>query len=176
MVADGLFRQDLYYRLQVLNIDIPPLRDRREDILSISDELLKQAKDPNSLNAKTLSDDAKQILLNYDWPGNVRELRNVLYRATLLSKADIITANTIEASISASISDKRTSTQSRGVLDSSLSNDDRLEKRRQEIDEANANLIREALSISDGNRKNASALLDMSRNTFYRMLDKYNID
>lgn len=175
MVEEGLFRQDLYYRLQILNIIIPPLRSRREDILQISEELLRQGRAPGSLQEKTLTEDAKQILLSYDWPGNVRELRNVLSRAALLSKSSFITRDVLTASIFASGSDARLS-YDQNLPDSTLSAEARLAQRQQEVEAAGANLLKEAISIAGGNKSKAAALLDMSRNTFYRMLKKYNLE
>ncbi len=175
MVEEGLFRQDLYYRLQILNIIIPPLRSRREDILQISEELLRQGRAPGSLQEKTLTEDAKQILLSYDWPGNVRELRNVLSRAALLSKSSFITRDVLTASIFASGSDARLSYE-QSLPDSTLSAEARLAQRQQEVEAAGANLLKEAISITGGNKSKAAALLDMSRNTFYRMLKKYNLE
>ncbi len=175
MVEEGLFRQDLYYRLQILNIIIPPLRQRRGDILQISEELLRQGKAPDSLQEKTLTEDAKQILLGYDWPGNVRELRNVLSRAALLSKASFITKDVLTASIFASGSNARLSYE-QNLPDSFLSAEARLAQRQQEVEAAGANLLKEAISIAGGNKSKAAALLDMSRNTFYRMLKKYNLE
>lgn len=175
MVKEGMFRQDLYYRLQVLNINIPPLRERKDDILLISDELLRQAKDPSSETSKVLTEDAKRILLDHDWPGNVRELRNVLYRATLLTKTNTITKEVLASSISANGS-AFANYSGQSVLDSTLDEEARLKQRRLEVDLSNQNLIKEALSITSGNKKKAAVLLDMSRTTFYRMLAKYNMD
>lgn len=165
MVSEGLFRQDLYYRLQVLNIEIPPLRERREDLLLLAETFLKQSMDPNSDTPKTLDANAQRALLEYDWPGNVRELRNVINRVTILSKTNVITRDILEASI-----------HSRGYMlkhSTSEAPEDRLNKRRTEIDASYANLLREVLEITHGNKKQAAELLGVSRKTFYRMLEKY---
>lgn len=99
MVSEGVFRQDLYYRLQVLNIEIPPLRERKEDLPLLSECFLRQALDPNSDAPKVLDSDAQAALMEYDWPGNVRELRNVINRVSILSKGQVITRDVLEASI-----------------------------------------------------------------------------
>lgn len=166
MISEGLFRQDLYYRLAVLNIEIPPLRKRGEDILMLADTFLNQSAYPNSDTLKTLDADAQRTLLKYDWPGNVRELRNVINRATILSKSNVITRDILEASM-----------HSKGYMlkhSTSETPEDRLNKRRMEINASYANLLREALDITDGNKKQAAELLGISRKTFYRMLEKYN--
>lgn len=166
MISEGLFRQDLYYRLAVLNIEIPPLRKRGEDILLLADAFLNQSVSPNKDNLKTLDIDAQRTLLEYDWPGNVRELRNVINRTTILSKSNIITRDILEASM-----------HSKGYMlkhSTSEAPEDRLNKRRMEIDASYVNLLKEALDITNGNKKQAAELLSISRKTFYRMLEKYN--
>lgn len=166
MVSEGLFRQDLYYRLHVLNIDIPPLRERREDILLLATNFLKQFVDPDSGIMKTLDLDAQNALLEYDWPGNVRELKNVINRSAILSRERVVTKGTLETSI-----------DSKGYLlkpNSGEAAEDRLNKRKMEIDISYANLLKEALDIASGNKKKAAKLLGVSRKTFYRMLEKYH--
>lgn len=165
MAAQGLFRQDLYYRLQVLNVDIPPLRERREDIPLLAKAFLTQAADLNCRPPQTLSQDAQAALMEYDWPGNVRELRNVINRATILSKTDVIQRSVLEASI-----------YSKGFIrkaNSDTTPQERIHQRRTEVEHAYVNLLQEALDVTSGNKKKAAQLLGISRKTFYRMLDKY---
>jgi DNA-binding NtrC family response regulator len=91
MVREGRFREDLFYRLNVLPIRVPPLRERREDVASIADEVLDRLTDDMGHNTRaTLSPDAREALVRYAWPGNVRELRNVLERALMLADGDQI--------------------------------------------------------------------------------------
>lgn len=175
MVEEGLFRQDLFYRLQILNIEIPPLRERKEDILPIAEVLLQQSKNPDSPRPKVLTDDARALLSAYDWPGNVRELRNVLYRAALLAKTDRISSDILETSISAS-GGKISDVPVYSGVSNHMTAEERLAERRSDIDNANAKLLREAMDITGGNRTKAADLLEISRNTFYRMLKKYNIE
>ncbi len=99
MIEEGLFRKDLYYRLQVLSITVPPLRERTGDVLDLTEFFLNQAAELTGNSAKKLSSAAKDVLSSYNWPGNVRELRNVIQRASLLEKGDTITSETIEAAI-----------------------------------------------------------------------------
>ena len=99
MVSDGLFREDLYYRLQVLNLMVPPLRDREEDVLLMAEYFLAQSAKLGGSRPKSLDHDACLSLLGYSWPGNVRELRNVINRATVLSKTAVITKEAIDESI-----------------------------------------------------------------------------
>jgi two-component system nitrogen regulation response regulator NtrX len=84
------FRQDLYYRLHVIPLKIPPLRDRKEDIPLLADRFLKEFSDKEGIEEKTLSDEALAILMHHDWPGNVRELKNIIERLVIMTQGDII--------------------------------------------------------------------------------------
>lgn len=166
MVEEGIFRKDLYYRLQVLNLVIPPLREREDDIIPLSEFFLRQAAQSNGGLTKSLENSAQRSLIKYSWPGNVRELRNVIQRVALLSKRNVINGKDIEASISSK-------TSYRFKNDVPETPADRLDKCRRDIFEANAHLLKEALEITSGNRRDAANLLGMSRATFYRMMEKY---
>lgn len=89
-VRDGSFREDLYFRLNVVEIKIPPLRERKEDIIPLAYHFLKEAIKFFDTPLKDFSKDAKEALLNHDWPGNVRELENVIKKATILSRGSLI--------------------------------------------------------------------------------------
>jgi DNA-binding NtrC family response regulator len=90
-VERGAFRQDLYYRLQVFEIQLPPLRERREDILALSEAFLQEIARSLGRPPAGISREARDELLAYDWPGNVRELRNMLERAAILCEGGLIT-------------------------------------------------------------------------------------
>ena len=92
-VEKGHFREDLFYRLQVVNIHIPPLRERKEDIFDLAQSLLRRANKEMNRNVTRVSVDVMQALQDYDWPGNVRELENVLIKSVAMSPRDIITAD-----------------------------------------------------------------------------------
>ena len=94
-VKNGTFRQDLYYRLNVVNINIPPLRERPEDIIVLSKHFVKKYSELNDLPLKPLSAEAEAKLMIYRWPGNVRELENTVHRAVLLSAGDHIDADAV---------------------------------------------------------------------------------
>ncbi|WP_446742110.1 sigma-54-dependent transcriptional regulator [Silvibacterium acidisoli] len=89
-VREGKFREDLFYRLNVIAVDLPPLRNRREDIPLLANHFLRYYTEENSLPERTLSPDALRALVDYDWPGNVRELENVIERGVVLSSAPVI--------------------------------------------------------------------------------------
>jgi len=89
-VREGKFREDLFYRLDVIRFDLPPLRARREDIPALAAHFLKRYSDENDLPLRTLSPEALRALLDYEWPGNVRELENVMERGVVLSSGPVI--------------------------------------------------------------------------------------
>ena len=92
-VATGAFREDLYYRLNVVNIHVPPLRDRRDDILPLARQLLSRHERELHQHDLRLTHDAEAALLNYEWPGNIRELENVIERAVIMSDSEEISAS-----------------------------------------------------------------------------------
>ena len=94
-VKEGNFREDLLFRLNVVNLNIPPLRDRTEDIRALCKHFGRKYADFNGLPHKNISDNAMKVLINHSWPGNVRELENTLHRAVLLTAGDEITASDI---------------------------------------------------------------------------------
>lgn len=167
MIDEGFFREDLYYRLQILNIVIPPLRKRREDILLLTNTFLARTASADLEEEKQLSREAEKALLEYDWPGNVRELRNVVYRLSLLSKGHLITRDEMEDAIQSRdyrLKNKEAFTETP---------QERLDKIRAEIDSSYKNLIQEALSITGGKKQKAADLLGIDRKTLYRMIKKY---
>jgi len=91
LVRDGVFRKDLYYRLKVMVVDMPPLRERPEDVLVLSNLFIEENNREHGKNVKAFSPEAKKLMSQYGWPGNVRELRNVIERAMILSDQECIT-------------------------------------------------------------------------------------
>lgn len=89
-IKERSFREDLYYRLNVISVFVPPLRDRREDVLLLADHFIKKANQKCGKAIKGITPAVKDIILNYDWPGNVRELENVIERGVVLSRTDVI--------------------------------------------------------------------------------------
>ncbi len=85
LVQEGKFREDLFYRLNVINLQIPPLRDRKQDIPLLADHFIRKYSEENAKPLRTFSPETMKILMYYDWPGNVRELENVVERAVILS-------------------------------------------------------------------------------------------
>ena len=92
-VKDGRFREDLYYRLSVINLDLPPLRTRKEDIPLLADHFLTRYAEENEMEPRTLASDALRAMMDYEWPGNVRELENAMERGVVLSTSPVIDLN-----------------------------------------------------------------------------------
>ncbi|NIT62091.1 MAG: hypothetical protein GWN00_39625, partial [Aliifodinibius sp.] len=90
MIKKGEFREDLYYRLNVIELYLPALRERKEDIPSLIGHFIKELNPQLGANVTDISSDAMEILINYEWPGNIRELRNIMERAILFSENEII--------------------------------------------------------------------------------------
>jgi len=153
-IAEGGFREDFYYRVNVVNIHIPPLRARREDIRPLVDHFLSLHR--QRLGEKSLSREALDILTRYDFPGNIRELQNIIERAMVLSRGDVIGAGDFPASLFSHASGKD-SPESDGFLTETL---ERLERR----------MILEALEASGSVQVKAAERLGLSERTLrYRM-------
>ena len=161
-VRDGRFRQDLYYRLNVMRLDVPPLRERREDIPLLVDHFLTSAREALGKPVRSVADDALDRLGRYDWPGNVRELENIIERAVILCDGDRIRARDLPAALGSDAGAHRTSEPE----DFSL----RLAKRR-----AEAAAIERALEATNANRTHAARLLGISHRSLLYKLREYEI-
>ena len=153
LVEEGKFREDLYYRLNVVEINIPPLRERKEDILPLAYHFLKVFSRKYSKDVRDFSRRAKEALLSYPWHGNVRELRNVIERAVLFSEGQIIDESHIDCLLREP-SDKGFKT----------------------IKELEKEYIIQVLRSVNFNKKKASEILGIPLRTFYRKLEHYGID
>lgn len=164
-VKDGSFRKDLFYRLNVATIYLPPLRERKEDILPLIYFFMDRYNESFSKNFTGLSDEASAILLNHSWTGNVRELRNLIERVILLEEGPIIEANHLaflNHQETLSLSEEESSEITIPFTGLSL-------------DEVNKKLIIQALEMSEGNKTKAAKLLGMTRPTLMYRIDKYDI-
>ncbi len=165
-VSDGRFRSDLYYRLNVLPIRIPPLRERTEDLPILVAELLSWlAKDLKMSSAPELTAEDMAKLYNYHWPGNIRELRNVLERAIILSDGGTIRVNIEESEPHTAVS-----SQSRVLNITDTSN---LAESMQNLSRS---MIEEALKRSKGKKELAASYLGVSRYTLRRWIKKLGMD
>jgi DNA-binding NtrC family response regulator len=164
-VAAGRFRADLYYRIHVVPIELPPLRERREDVRLLADAFLERTRAESGRGPKRLAPDALAALERYPWPGNVRELENAIERAVTLGAGDAIGLGDLPGEI-----------QTAGRAESLH---DELRAGRIGLEEAvarfEADLIREALERTDGNQTRAAEILGITRRLIKLKMDRYGI-
>lgn len=158
-IEKGNFREDLYYRLNVVHLDVPPLRERKEDIPLLMTSFLSQFNQENDKNIEGFSNGAKKALLAYEWPGNIRELRNSIESAVVLSRSSVIEVEDLPASIR--LADKSTQLS----LEVGIT-----------LAEAEKQLILSTLVMNGGNKTRAAEILGIGRKTLHRKLQEYQID
>ena len=184
LIAENRFRQDLYYRLAVVPVDLPPLRTRRDDIPLLARHFLDHAAQ-EGLPRKVLDAAAAQLLSLYDWPGNVRELQNVMQRMAVLVREDVISADVVRQTIDGGLTVRDMTAGDdlasllgewvRRMLAAGTARgigtlyDDMLAL-------VEPVLLRETLAAVDGNQIRAASLLGINRNTLRKKLNDYDID
>jgi two-component system, NtrC family, nitrogen regulation response regulator NtrX len=157
MIADGRFRADLFYRLSVVPIRVPALRERRDDVGALAAYFLSEFCSRNNFRPKTVDDEVVEILERYDWPGNVRELKNATERMAILTSGDRITVDSIPFEIRS----PRTSTTS-GLQETR--------------DAAERDRIRRALDESDWNVSAAARVLGVERTSLHKRIKALNLE
>ncbi|HMI88104.1 MAG TPA: sigma-54 dependent transcriptional regulator [Polyangiaceae bacterium] len=157
------FREDLYYRINVVKISIPPLRERGNDVLLLAANFLQKAAERNRQEPLSLSPQVAALLLAYDWPGNVRELENCIERAVALARFSELSAEDLP--------DKVRSYSPRRFVVSADTESEILS-----LDELERRYILRALKILNGNRSRAATVLGLDRRTLYRRLERYDAD
>jgi len=160
MVSDGRFQEDLYYRLNVIPIPIPPLRERREDIPVLIDHFVEKHSQRTGKRVERLEDDVVQALQRYDWPGNVRELENTIERSVVLTTGTVITIAAISLL-------GATSATATGLPSLRL---------HQNLEWVERETIRRALEQGGGVKKDAAELMGISQRALSYYLAKYRID
>src|SRR4030081_1116924 len=159
-LEQGTFREDLYYRLNVVPIDIAPLRERKEDIPDLAGLFMERFCGGSDKPAKSLAPEAVRILVNYHWPGNVRELQNIIERACALAKGDVIEP----ADIHLDTRPVRAGTSENHFLPEGMT-----------LEHWEDEMIHEALRRASGNKSQAARLLGLSRNALRYRLSKIGI-
>jgi two-component system response regulator HydG len=161
-VAERVFREDLYYRINVIQIELPPLRARGSDVLRLAQYFLERCASSASKRIRGLSSTAAQRLVSYSWPGNVRELQNCIERAVALAQYDDIVVEDLPEKI-------RTYHHSHVVVagedPSELVSMEELERR----------YVQRVLEAAGGNKTLAARILGFDRTTLYRKLDRYGL-
>jgi two-component system, NtrC family, response regulator AtoC len=161
-VKAGKFREDLFFRLRVVEIILPPLRDRAVDVPLLAKSFLREFAKENNKHITDFSPDAIEALMAYQWPGNVRELRTAIEHAVVLSRTDKITLRDLPATVRAANAVVPTSTKLVAPSDMTVA-------------EAEKQLIIRALKDCDGNRTAAAKKIGMSRRTLHRKLIEYHL-
>ncbi len=157
MVAEGQFREDLFFRLNVVELRLPPLRDRREDIPSLARHFLREAAQENDKEFRELTSEAMKALLAAPWPGNIRELRAAIEHGVVMASGPKITLRDLPAAVRAAGSDDSASRRPLPL----------------DLGQTELSLIRRALDESRGNRTLAAAKLGISRRTLHRKLREH---
>ena len=155
------FREDLYYRLNVIPIHLPPLRDRREDIPLLANHFIHKYNREFAKNIKGIKKDALELLKNYDWPGNIRELENLIERLIVLSKQDQIGIDRLPTEIKGEKSSQK---------------DSETEKLYDAVKKFEVEFIRKALNKSGGRKSKTAKMLGIHRNTLSQLEKKLKID
>lgn len=162
LVEKNKFREDLYYRLNVIRINVPSLRERKEDILLISDFLVKKVSDRLGICIKGISKEAKEYLCNYNWPGNIRELENVIERSANLLDSDlVIKPKHLPKEILKGYIVKASTKENKYLKDI--------------ISEVEKEVICNCLEKNNGNKNKTSKILGISRANLYKKISEYNI-
>jgi DNA-binding NtrC family response regulator len=159
-VREGLFREDLYHRLNVVAIKLPPLRERREDIPNLADYLLRKHATATGKVVTSITDEARERLAAYSWPGNVRELANVIERAVVLSSGPSITLRYLPSRIAGG--------EASGLFENLSYRDG--------MNAARKLLILKALSRTQGNRAAAAKLLGLESKYLLKLMKSLEIE
>jgi len=167
-VREKRFREDLFYRLNVIQIKLPPLRDRREDIPLLAMHFLRKYSEELNKNISVISPEALHILLNYDYPGNVRELQNIIERAVALESSQDLTAQNLSSYLREQLPMKK------GPIDLEIPNEGiDLEKI---VEDLEKNLLLKALGKTKGIKKRAAELLHINFRSMRYRLEKYGLN
>ena len=159
MVEEGTFREDLYFRLNVVLVDLPPLRQRAGDIPLLVGHFIEELAAENDKEIDGITTDALQALAGYDWPGNVRELRNVIERMVVLCRNNRLTLRDVPTNLK-----NREESTGGNVITAGLS-----------MEDAEKKMITQALKRNNNNRTRAAEELGISRRTLHRKLNEYGL-
>jgi transcriptional regulator with PAS, ATPase and Fis domain len=159
-LKSGAFREDLYYRLNVIHIHLPPLRERAEDLLALCDHFLSACSARAGKEVRGLHEAAKKALLSHTWPGNVRELENTIERAVALCETGVIRAEDLPAAV------RERRAGETDTLQAALA-------RGQTLAELERDYIQRVLTAEGGNKTRAAQRLGLDRKTLYRKLEEY---
>ncbi|HUA19930.1 MAG TPA: sigma 54-interacting transcriptional regulator [Bryobacteraceae bacterium] len=164
-IEEGKFRLDLYYRLNVIQVSLPPLRERREDVLPLAEHFVRLYNTKFKRNIQGISHSGAALLLAHDWPGNVRELRNVIERAMVLEEAEWIQGSNLRIESNGNLpAAEAPAARSTSPAPFQVS-----------LEEAEKNLVMQALEKAGGNQTRAAVLLGITRDTLRYKMKKFNL-
>ena len=165
MVREGTFREDLYYRICIIPLHLPPLRERRSDIPLLASEFLASLDMPQ-WKRRAFSDEVLEQFMNYSWPGNIRELKNCVERMAILCMTEEIGAEYLPAAVA---------NASVGLPGTGVAPDLTQYRLHDILDKVECDAIRSVLSLTGGNKAKAIEILGISKRNFYLKLDKYGL-
>jgi two-component system response regulator HydG len=161
MVREGKFREDLYYRLRVVTINLPPLRVRQSDIALLIDHFIRDFAQQHNRRIDGITPAARAALMGYRWPGNVRELRNTIEAMVVLAREPVLDVKDIPEEIAQR---RETSAPGSSSVFAGMS-----------LERAELELIRSTLEMTKGNREEAARILGIGERTLYRKLKEYKL-
>jgi DNA-binding NtrC family response regulator len=168
-VDKGIFRNDLYFRLKVIPIDVPPLRNRVEDVLPLAEGFVRHFDQEFRKSVRGIEPGAVELMKAYSWPGNVRELRNAIERAVLLTDHDVLTVKDLPEEI-------RRGAGTEAGLAGEAGEAFRLPKSGVHLDEVEKHLVAQALDRARGNRTRAARLLGLNRDQIRYRIEKFHLE
>lgn len=155
-IREGRFREDLYYRLNVVRLEVPPLRERKEDLFLLATEFLARFAKENSKEIEGFSNDAKSAISNYDWPGNIRELQNCVESAVVMCRNNLIELSDLPSSVSKAKKENSIEIEIGTTMD-----------------EAEKKIILSTVAFCKGNKSKAADVLGLGRKTVIRKIQEY---
>jgi len=158
LIHQGRFREDLYFRMKVIDIELPPLRERREDIPLLADHFINQFGNKPNRKISGVSEEALRILINYSWPGNVRELENIIQRAIALCRHEVILPEDLPSSMLREPDEE-------SLLEKGL-------HKKYTLDQLEKEYIKKVLIDAGGNKSKAAEILGLDRKTLYRKIEE----
>ena len=175
LISSGKFREDLFYRLNVISMTLPPLRERPEDLLELASHFLRSSSEKSGKHVIRIERDALDTLQRHDWPGNIRELQNVMERAVVLADSHAVRKTDLPKEV---LHPEGTSPRQQGSISLAPAQHSQPVRRSQKKSlskEDEINMLMEALEQCDGNKAEAARLVGMPRSTFYSKLKKYEL-
>lgn len=182
-VRESTFRQDLYYRLAIISIFLPPLRERKEDVLPLVEFFIDRYSRKFRKAVRGISEDTRRLLMKYDWPGNVRELKNAVERAMILEEGEILSPEYLPFPVAQQNASQTAFERTSGIIagpETQLANGRSLPKLTipdggTSLEEVERAFVEMAMTQANGNQTHAARLLDISRDALRYKLKKFGL-